>query len=147
MDGRRSAGQPMQPSAKVAEASSITACTKAWGRLPLICPWSASYSSENRPGGPHDDLVRSPPVLGADQVTLLVRSHGHQETAEGKGPFAHGQVPVRLAEPVGIPVDGQFGAEAARVATVRGSSAGIAPRSAGSNRAPSRPASLGERCQ
>ncbi len=45
--------------ARRTEASSMSACTKACGRLPRSWRWVTSYSSENRPGGPHAVRLRS----------------------------------------------------------------------------------------
>ena len=86
---------------------------------------------------PHAGAGPFVPARRFDRPVLLVQGEGDEESAEGEGPFGVGQGPVVVPEPVGVAVAGQVAQVAGRVAVVRGSSAGTAPRRAGSSRAAS----------
>ncbi len=59
--------------------SSSSACTRACGRSPRSWRWLMSYSSANRPGGPHAARLRSK-ALPPKRVRLAVRWPGPAET-------------------------------------------------------------------
>ena len=120
-------GQP------VTAASSSSACTKAWGRLPRSWRWATSNSSVNRPGraarrrgcartsGPR--RPRAPCWWAASAI-----QNPQSRNAPSAWPSGRGVV----AEAVDVAVLGQLGGAPRRaVATLRGSSAGTAPRIAG----------------